>query len=250
VGVLSALLAFRTMASTLIENLSNVLTPAVSTLEARGASGRVGALLVASTRYAAVSAALICIVPLAVATSFLTLWLGEQARPFAPVMYTILIGQIPAVVSASAQQVVVGLGRARFAGSIVATRGAASLAAALLYLGLASEPTLLGATLALYAVQAAGGAAMLLFGARASGVGVLAFVRDGLLRPLALALLGAVCTALVASWLGSSSWWSLATCLGVGEALFAALVVFLGVDAAERRRIWDFALRAWSWART
>src|SRR5262249_860762 len=81
VGIFSALLAFRTMASTLIENMSNVLTPTVSTLEARDGMSRIAPLFVSSTKYASAAAALICIVPLCVAGSFLGLWLGDAARP-------------------------------------------------------------------------------------------------------------------------------------------------------------------------
>jgi O-antigen/teichoic acid export membrane protein len=248
VGMLSALLAFRTMASTLIENMSNVLTPAVSTLEARGSSRRLGELLITSTKYGSVAAALICVVPLAVARSFLGLWLGEQALPYAPVMFAILVGQIPVIVSAGAQQVVVGLGRARLAGSIVVVRGLASLTAALLYLQLAEAPTLLGATLSLYAVQVAGALAMFVFGARATAAGVRVLFRDALARPLALAAIGAGITALAAVWIGSTSWLRLALCVSLGEGAFLLLVLAVGLDARERDRLRAFALRARRWA--
>lgn len=250
VGMLSALLAFRTMASTLIENMSNVLTPAVSTLEARGASPRLGSLLISSTKYASVAGALVCVVPLAVAESFLGLWLGESALPYAPVMFAILVGQIPVIISAVAQQVLVGLGEARLAGSTVIARGIASLAAALLYLLLAPQPHLLGAVLSLYAVQAAGGLAMLVFGARATGAGVFVMFRDALIWPLVLALVGAGVTALAGHWIESDSWSGLLACLALGETAFLLLVAWLGIDAAERRRVLDFAARAWRWARS
>src|SRR5262245_43643452 len=249
VGMLSALLAFRTMASTLIENMSNVLTPAVSALEARGASERLGALLVGSTKYASVAASLICVVPLAVARSFLGLWLGDAALPFAPVMFAILGGQIPVIVSAGAQQVLVGLGAARLAGSMVVARGIASLLAALAYLQFSSQPGLLGATLCLYLVQVAGGIAMLVFGARATGAGVVVLLRDALLRPVGLATLGAAVTALASGWLGSSSWMELIVCVTLGEVTFLALVGWLGLDQTERERLREFAVRAYQWAR-
>ena len=235
VGMLSALLAFRTMASTLIENMSNVLTPGGQ--HARGARWvRCGweTLLISSTKYASVAAALVCVVPLAVAESFLGLWLGEDALPFAPVMFAILVGQIPVIISAGAQQVLVGLGEARLAGSTVIARGIASLLAALLYLALAPQPTLLGATLSLYAVQAAGGIAMLVFGARATGAGVLVMFRDALLWPLALALVGAGVTALAGHWIGSEPWSRWSRAWRWARPRSCCLVAWLGIDAEER----------------
>ncbi|HXZ86561.1 MAG TPA: hypothetical protein VEI82_13845, partial [Myxococcota bacterium] len=177
------------------------------------------------------------------------LWLGEAALRFAPVMFAILVGQIPVIVSASAQQVLVGLGLQRLAGSTVIARGVASLLAALAYLRLSPQPDLLGATLWLYAVQAAGGICMLVFGARATGAGVLGVLRDALLRPVALASVGAGATALASAWLGSSSWTTLAACVALGELTFLAMVAWLGVEPDELRRLRDFALRAWRWAR-
>lgn len=250
VGMLSALLAFRTMASTLIENMSNVIAPTVSTLEAQGRSRRLGPFLVSTTKYATVAASLVCVVPLPVANSFLGLWLGDEARAFAPVMFTILIAQIPLLVSASAQMVLVGLGRTHLAGSTVSLRGIVSLAAAFLYVVLTVEPSLVGATFCLYAVQAAGGLTMLVFGARATGTGVLVLFRDALLLPLSLALIGAGATALASFAIGSADWLELVICVGAGEAAFVVVAGWLAVDAAERRRVQGFALRAWRWART
>jgi O-antigen/teichoic acid export membrane protein len=249
VGMFSALLAFRTMAATLIENMSNVLTPAASALEARGASARLGPLLILSTKYASIAASLICVVPLAVARSFLGLWLGEDALPFAPVMFAILLGQLPALVSAGAQQMLVGLGATRLAGSTVVGRGIGSLLAAFAYLFWWPTPGLLGATLCLYAVQIAGGVAMFVFGARATGADPVALIRNSLLRPVGLAALGAAVTALASEWLGSSTWMELIACVALGELTFLGLVAWLGLDRGERERLREFAVRAYQWAR-
>jgi hypothetical protein len=197
-----------------------------------------------------VAASLVCVVPLPVARSFLGLWLGEEARAFVRVMFTILLGQIPLLVSGPAQMVLVGLGSTRLAGGTAVVRGIASLAAAFLHLTLSSQPSLLGATLWLSAVQAVGGLAMLVFGAVATGVGVLGMFRTALLLPVSLAAVGSGATAIASLWIGSASWWDVILCLGLGEATLIALVAWLAVDAAERKRVRDFALRAWRWART
>jgi len=90
---------------------------------------------------------------------------------------------------------------------------------------------------------------MLVFGARATGAGVVVLLRDALLRPVGLATLGAAVTALASGWLGSSSWMELIVCVTLGEVTFLALVGWLGLDQTERERLREFAVRAYQWAR-
>lgn len=242
-GGLSAIWAFRSMVFMLIRSMTNVLTPTVSALDAQGASENVAKLLLASTKYAGVAAASICIVPLTVADSFLRLWLGEKFLDLSGLMYAVLLAQVPVAMSTSSQQVLVGLGRVNSAGPLVFVRGAGSLLASAIYVWLSPAPTLVGAAVVLYIVQVSMSLVLFMVGATAAKVGRTRAVVHGMFLPIALALVGTLSTWLVAGRIGCARWWNLMTCIAVGEAVFIALILVVGLGREERRRLMSFGGR-------
>ncbi len=242
-GGLSAVLAFRTMVFLLIRNMTNVLTPAVSTMQARGSSENVGKLLLSSTKYSAAAAVSICVVPLLVAGSFLQLWLGSEFVTLVPLMYTVMIAQVPLALSSGSQQVLIGLGRMRRTVPIIFLRGAGSLGAAAAYMFFAPEPSLVGAAVCLYVVQIVGSLSLYIYGNSVAKVGQIRSFLEGLMRPLLLGGLAASVTWLVAAQLGSDRWWNLMTSIAAGEIAFLGLVLGFGLGKEERSRLLGFAGR-------
>lgn len=243
VGGLSAVWAFRTMVFLLIRNMTNVLTPAVSTMDARGATENIGKLLLASTKYAAAAAVSICIVPLVVADQFLQLWLGKEFVSLVPLMYTVMLAQVPLAMSTSSQQVLIGLGRMRATVPIIFIRGAGGLAVASVYLFTVPDANLVGAAVCLYAVQVLMSMTLFFYGSSVTQIGGLRAVLEGLVRPVALGLAACVITWLVSSQIGSDKWWNLLTSIAGGEVVFLALIMLVGLGAEERSRLLGFAGR-------
>ncbi len=243
VGGLSAVWTFRAMVFTLIRNMTNVLSPAVSALDARGSDENIAKLLLASTKYSVVAAASICVVPIFVAAPFLKLWLGPDAEGLFVLLYVVLAAQVFVSLGGSSQQVMVGLGRLKFTGPIVFTRGALSLLVAGAYIRFV-EPSLTGAAACLYTVLGIGHLVIFLHGARATGIPLSTALVNGLARPLVLGMIGAATTGAVAIFTGADQWWRLGACVVAGEAVFVILVIAVGLDQEERIRVLSFLRRA------
>lgn len=239
-GGLSAVWTFRALVFMTINSMTNVLLPTVSNLDARGSSENVAKLFMFSAKYAALAAASVCIVPIAIADSFLKLWLGPEFLSLRGVLYTVMLSHIPLAVAISSQQVLVGLGRMKVTGPTVFIRGGGSLLVAWLYVVLSAEPSLVGAAITLYGFQAIVSLFLFAYGFRVTQVGIRRGVVEGLLRPLCFALLAGVLTWWLGQQLGEDRWWSLLVCIAIGELAFLTLILTLGLTAEERERFASF----------
>lgn len=244
VGGLSAVWTVRSMVFLLITSMTNVLTPAASDMDARGASDTLAKLLLASTKYATVAAASTCVVPLTIAAPLLTKWLGDDVKGYGPLLFLVMITQVPLAASMSAQQVLIGMGRMKVTGPLMFMRGAGSLAAAWLYMWGAREPSLFGATLVLYAFQVFCSIVLFAYGAAQTRLAQGALFLEGFCRPIALGFAGTLVTWAVAGQLGTGQWWRLMTAVGAGELVYLGLLLTLGLGTEERVHLHSFFLRA------
>lgn len=240
VGGLSAVWTFRSMVFMIICSMTNVLTPTASSLDARGSMESLSKLLVSSTKYASVAAASTCLVPLAVTGAFLKLWLGDEFGNLQSLMLVILIAQVPIAASASAQQILIGLGRMRVTGPAVFARGAGSLCAAWIYLYASAEPTLVGAAFWLYVTQVGCSLILFCYGGRHTGVGVFRLLMDGVALPVVLGSVAALLTWAISSQIGVGGWAELAAAVGIGEAVFLGLILAFGLGEEERAHLGAF----------
>lgn len=239
-GGLSAVWTFRAMVFMTINSMTNVLLPTVSNLDAEGSSENIAKLFTFAAKGSALAAASVCLVPLAIADAFLVLWLGPEFRELRGVLYTVMLANVPVSIAISSQTVLVGLGRLSVTGPTVFVRGAGSLLAAWMYIRVAQSPTLLGAAICLYAVQAATSLYLFFYGFRVTGVPRVRGLVDGLILPMILGAAAAGMTWLVSWQIGDSHWWSIIVAVCVGEIAFLLLVLQFGLTPEERGRFKSF----------
>jgi O-antigen/teichoic acid export membrane protein len=242
-GGLAAVLALTTIMMRLVQNLANVLAPAVSAMDARRSTGNVVKLLQTGTKYSIVVASTLCVVPISVAAPFFRLWLGEEFTGLDALVYVLLLGNVFNCLGTSAQQVLLGLGKLSRTGPLVFSRGAGGLLLALVCVDVAGAH-LVGAAACMYGALAAGAFALFFYSCVVTSVSPLRVLTEAFLRPMLLALAGAVVTWAVSMGIGSNQWWRLIVSVSAGDLTFAALVLVAGLSVEERARLLSFVAAA------
>ena len=246
-AALAVVLTITTLMWRLINDLSNVLAPAVSHLDARGDATSVGKLLVSGTKYSVAVAATMCLVPLAMAGDFFHLWVGDKFKNFQDLntLATVLLSaQVLLCLGATALQVLLGLGKLQLTGPIMFGRGALALLAAFVYLQWIGS-SLVTAAVCLYAVQVLGELAIFTYACGMTRMPRLRSLAEALLRPVALATAGSITTWLVSKEVGTDGWWKLGVSVAAGELVFLAIMLLAGLSREERSHLLSFAGRAW-----
>ena len=243
-GVLAALFTLQQTMCRLIDELTNAFSPAVSTMDAAGASGVVVKLLMTGTKSSMFVTASMTVVPLAAAAPFLHLWLGSGFVQYDALLYVLLLLTLLYCVGLTPASVLFGLGRARTTGTVMFVRGVVGLLFSWAYVRWVS-PSLLGAVACMYGVQYSGGLWMLWSACRAVRVSRRVAVWELVVRPLALAAVGALATWGILHGIGDDKYWKLAAGVISGEAVFVVLVLIAGLGEEERTRIMSFFGRAW-----
>jgi O-antigen/teichoic acid export membrane protein len=238
-GGLAALMMITHLVWRLIDNFTKVVTPAVSALDARGSNANIAKLLASGTKYSAMVAVSMCLVPLPAASNLVTLWLGNEFAGLEKLLFVLLIAQIPFSLSATSQFVLMGLGRLRFMGPFLFARGAGGLAAAWLYVAFIG-PHLAEATGCLYAVQATGAIGLFLYACGVAGTSRWRSLAGVLGLPVLLASVGAAVVWTITGVLGKDQWWQLIVSIGAGEIVFAGLAFGVGLSREERTRLLSF----------
>ena len=238
-GELAAILTVTTLMWTLIQNLTNVLAPAVSSLDACGSRPEIAKLLASGTKYSLGVSISMCLVPISVAGSFLVLWLGEDFRQLDGLFTLVLLFQIPRSLGATSLQVLMGLGRLRLASAAVFGRGALGLLLVAAYIKFI-DASLIGAVTCLYICLVAGGVLVLGYASVITGISKLRVLGDVVVRPLLLGGVGALVTWAISSQLGSNGWWRLTVAVAAGELTLLALLLAVGLDSEEKRRLFAF----------
>ncbi|HUN81850.1 MAG TPA: hypothetical protein VMV81_10110 [Phycisphaerae bacterium] len=244
-GVLAALFTLQQTMCRLIDELTMAFSPAVSTMDAAGASKVVVKLLMTGTKSSTFVAAAMAVVPLAASAPFLRLWLGPEYQQYDKLLYLLLLLTLLYCVGLTPTSVLFGLGRAKTTGTVMLIRGLGGLLVSWAYVRFVS-PNLFGAVACMYGVQYSGGLWMLASACRAVGVKISVAAREVIVRPLVLAGIAAVATWGLLKLCGSDHYWKLAIGIIGGEAVLLALIFAAGLDEEERARIHSFMSRAFS----
>jgi O-antigen/teichoic acid export membrane protein len=243
-GVLAALFTLQQTMCRLIDELTNAFSPAISSMDAAGASGAVVKLMLTGTKSSMFVAAAMTVVPIAAAAPFLHLWLGKDFLQYDALLYVLLLLTLLYCVGLTPTSVLFGLGRARTTGTVMFVRGVAGLLLSWAYVRWVS-PSLLGAVACMYGVQYSGGLWMLWSACRAVGVRSRLAVWEVIVRPLSLALMGALATWGLLQLVGVDRIWKLGIAVAGGEAVLLGLILVAGLGEEERTRIMSFFGRAW-----
>jgi len=241
-GILSAVGTIQQTIGRLIDELTNSFAPAISALEARGSRENVAKLMLTGTKSSMLACSSMCIVPLAAAGPFLHLWLKQITASDVRLLHIMLLVMLPYCLGMTPTYVLFGLGRVKTTGAVLLARGLGGLLFSLAYVLLVKRD-LVGATLCMLGVQNSGGVVMLYSACRSVGVGVWSALMEVLVRPMALAGVGAAVTWLVQSQVGDDRWWKLIASVSMGELALFGLIMLIGLHAEERQRILSFAGR-------
>jgi O-antigen/teichoic acid export membrane protein len=244
-GAFSAIVQVQQTLCRLIDELTNAFSPAISALDASGAAVQINKLMLVGTKSSMLAASAMSVVPLAAATPFLHLWLGDAFRQYDALFLVLLLLTLVYCIGLTPAHALYGLGRVRVTGSIMFLRGVAGLLASYVYLrGFGQSLTV--ATALMYGVQYSGSVVMFLTACRAVGARWGMAVLEVLMRPLALAAVAGGATWVVLRQVGDERMWKLGVAVTAGELVLFALVVTLGLGEEERSRIFSFFGRAWT----
>lgn len=238
-GGLAAILTLTAMMWRLINDMTNVFTPAVSALDARGSQANISKLLSSGTKYSVLVAASICLVPMAITGSFFKLWLGDEFVGLEMILYIILFVQIPLCSGGTAVYVMMGLGKLRVAGPIVFVRSGLGILLAYVHVTWIDR-SLTAAVAWMFGAQALGGLMVFLHCCGITRVSRLKTLAESILRPTLIGLAGALVTWTLANWTNQETWPGLFVSLATGEFVFLGLTLILGLNGEERARASSF----------
>lgn len=243
-GALSAILTIQQTMCRLIDELTNAFSPAISALDASGAAGNVAKLMLTGTKSSMLAASAMTVTPLAAASPFLLLWLGESFREYDRLLHMLLLLTLLYCVGLTPMSVLFGLGRVRTTGTVMLIRGVAGLALSAAFVKWGSG-SLVGAVACMYGVQYSGGLWMLVSACRAVGVRLRVAGTELIARPLLLSGVAGLATWSFLRLLGENSFWKLAVGVTGGELVLFFLILLFGLGEEERVRIFSFFTRAW-----
>lgn len=242
-GEFAAIMTLQTTIFRLVDELTLAFAPAVSALDVQGKGVNVAKLLVSGTKVSILVALSMAVVPLAVSKPFLNLWLGPAFARRDTLFCFLLIALIPFCMGNPAMHVLYGLGKASVCGPIQFLRSFVGLIAAFVYV-VSFQQGLTGACIIMFGAQGIGGIVLMLQGCSVTGVPWAQALRKTLLRPFAIALLGAAVTYFVLLAVGDDTWWKIGVSVASGEAVFVSLVLIAGVGVEEWQRIISFLAAA------
>ncbi|MBA7710317.1 hypothetical protein ES703_119257 [subsurface metagenome] len=180
-----------------------------------------------------------CLIPLPVAGPLLTLWLGSEFEGLAVLIFVLLLSRITVVMGSTAQPVLMGLGKLKFLGSVTFASGALGLLSAWFYVELIA-PSLVGAAICLYFIQAVGGLIIFLYGSSVTGSPWLSALVHAAGRPVLLGIFGGAITWAIMFFFGDNALWKLVVSLCAGELSFLALVFTIALTVEEKSRLYSF----------
>jgi O-antigen/teichoic acid export membrane protein len=218
-------------AKTSLRTATTVLTPAVSTLEARGDLPAIRKMLIKTTRYVLWIILPIEIGLLILGKPFLTLWLADPF--FVAMSYpTLVILALPlflAISQSVSGRILYGMGRLRWFSRLLMAEAAVNLIlSVLLVQPLGIEGVAWGTTIPNFVANAV----LAAYVCRMLNVGIGSYVRHAFVAPCCLALLLAAGWLTAACCFDLTSWLPFLVTAAVGSAGYLFLVAVVEVDAA------------------
>ena len=237
-GGFAAVITLTTMMWKLIYDVGSILPPAVSAQDAEGRESNVARILTSGTKYAVVVTVSMCLVPITVTGAFFRLWLGDEFSGLDSLVTVLLLLQVPLCLGSIAMQVLLGLGRIS-AGGVTLARGVVGLVGAVLYVEFVG-PNLTCVVAWNSGTQVAGGIVIFLCAVAVTRQSAVRVLFEAFVRPVTPGLVGMSLVWLISSQIGVDQWWKLAVSVTAGELALFALLLAIGVDREEKRRLSEF----------
>jgi hypothetical protein len=173
----------------------------------------------------------------------LQLWLGKEFGGLDAVLIAAMLAEIPMALGATAQQVLTGLGQLNFMAPILFLRGLLGFLAAWAYITWIS-PSLAGATACVVGARAIGALIVHMHASKVTDTLRVWTMFETVVWPMLLASAGAGVTWAVGAVLGTGGWLQGIAAAVAGEGVFCILMLTIGLNAEERKRLWAFGRMA------
>jgi O-antigen/teichoic acid export membrane protein len=233
----------------LVAGFAGSLTPALTGMVARGEGERLKAALVSSTRYAVAGGLLPCVLLLVLAEPFITAWVGAGfAASSVPVLRIIIVGTAVSLPAVIGYETLVALGKIGEAVISTLVGGICNVVLAVVfvkYLGWGLEGIALACVLTMGLRNLVYTPLLLI---RHSGVGAARYYVEGVMRPMAGAVVLAGLVILIRMVVVPTSLAGVMGCCAVGALLYVPvvwLVTFKAEDRALALRMWIKATERW-----
>ncbi|RFC50299.1 MAG: Membrane protein involved in the export of O-antigen and teichoic acid [Verrucomicrobia bacterium] len=233
----------------LVAGFAGSLTPALTGMVARGEGERLKGALVSSTRYAVAGGLLPCVLLLVLAEPFITAWVGAGfAASSVPVLRIILVGTAVSLPTMIGYETLVALGKIGEAVISTLVGGICNVVLAVVlvkYFGWGLEGIALACVLTMGLRNLIYTPLLLI---RHSGVGAARYYVEGVMRPMAGAVVLAGLVILIRMVVVPTSLAGVMGCFAVGTLLYVPvlwLVTFRPEDKALALRLWARTTERW-----